>query len=101
MSILVGMKRADSFLSVSTICVKRSDLLISILLHNIRSFDEQYCYCDCLRKMFEVNYLRRKNNKGSAAPLMASIVVKSDIKSCFEMLYLCVVFLLHKEFSYA
>ena len=64
-------------------------------------FDEQYCYCDCLRKMFEVNYLRRKNNKGSAALLMASIVVKSGIKSCFEMLYLCVVFLFHKEFSYA
>ena len=23
-------------------------------------FDEQHCYCSCLRKMFEVNYIRGK-----------------------------------------
>ena len=38
-------------------------------------FDEQYCYCTCLREMLEVNYLRGKYNKRLAAPLMPSIVL--------------------------
>ena len=36
-------------------------------------FDKQICFCTGLREMFEVNYLRAKYNKRSAAPLMPSI----------------------------
>ena len=50
--------------------------------------------------MFEVNDLRKKCNKRSAAPLMSSIVLKSIMKSCFDgvvfqdavTLYLCFIF---------
>ena len=37
------------------------------------SFDKQLCYCICLYKMFEVNYLRGKYNQRSAAPIMPDI----------------------------
>ena len=55
-------------------------------------FDKQICFCTGLREMFEVNYLRAKYNKRSAAPLMPSIfffafsskVLNSGIKSCFD-----------------
>ena len=64
-------------------------------------FDEQHCYCTCFRQMFEVNHLRRKYNKRSAAPPMPSTVLKSGIKSYFDkvvfqeaviMLHLCCIF---------
>ena len=47
---------------------------IKTLNKSILDFDEQFCYCTCLREMFEVNYLRGKYDKRSAAPLMPSIV---------------------------
>ena len=34
---------------------------------------KQHCYCACLHKMFEVNYLRGKYDKRSTAPLIPSI----------------------------
>ena len=86
----VCVKRSGSFIFVSIVCTKRSDLFIFILLHNMsqildfHQFHDQYFYYTCLCEMFEVNYLRRKYNKRSAAPLTPSIVPKISIKSCFD-----------------
>ena len=72
----------------------------------------------CLREMFEVHYLRGKIISIQQLPLCLPLfflfsfeVLKSGIKSYFDgvvfqdedavmMLYLFVVFLLHREFSY-
>ena len=86
----VCVRRSGSFIFVYIVCTKRSDLFIFILLHNMsqildfHQFHDQYFYCTCLCEMFEVNYLRRKYNKRSAAPLTPSIVPKISIKSCFD-----------------
>ena len=37
-------------------------------------FDERHCYCNCLREMFQVNYLIGKDKRSAALP-MRSVVL--------------------------
>ena len=96
----VLVKQSDSFISISIDCVKRFDSLISILLHYIvllclnfeqvkfwaliklmttlllqKQPPEVFCYCNFLRQIFEINYLRGKYNKRSVAVLMLFFVL--------------------------
>ena len=61
------------WLRVAKLNVKTQSLNKSNL--DFDPFGKQLCYCTCLCKIFEVNYLRGKYNQCSAAPLMPSIVL--------------------------
>ena len=59
-----GLLLQSRILNSETYTLNKSDL----------DFDKQLCYCTCLHEMLEVNYLKEKCNKRSAAPLMPTIV---------------------------
>ena len=96
----VLVKQSDSFISISIDCVKRFDSLISILLYYIvllclnfeqvkfwaliklmttlllqKQPPEVFSYCNFLRQIFEINYLRGKYNKRSVAVLMLFFIL--------------------------
>ena len=61
---------------VTVNCWESRDLNFETLTFNESNLylGKQLCCCTCSREMFEVNYLRGKYDKRSAAPLMPSIV---------------------------